>query len=157
MPYRNAEEQKAYHREYYRKNKERLAEYKKRWAKKNPEKRETYSARQRARYKADPEKYRAYFRNHRIKKQYDLTEAQYAALVVAQAGKCGICGKEPSGEWHGDRMLNVDHDHETGAVRGLLCNRCNRALGLIGDTVESAQQVVEYLRRGKNSPTTVGG
>jgi hypothetical protein len=145
MPYADKEKQAAYHREHYKKNKERIAAYRKKWREKNPDKAKDYSARQNARYKAEPEKYRAYFRNHRIKKQYDLSETEYAALVVKQSGRCGICGKEPSGEWHGDRMLNVDHNHETGAVRGLLCNQCNRALGLFGDNAERLAQAIRYL------------
>jgi hypothetical protein len=145
MPYSSKEKQTEYHRKYYAKNRERLKEYKRKWQQENPEKRVEYSRRQHARYEADPEKYRAYFRNRRIKREYDLTEAEYAAWVVKQGGRCGICGKEPSGQWHGDRMLNVDHDHETGAVRGLLCNRCNRALGLVGDTEEAVQKLMDYL------------
>jgi hypothetical protein len=120
-----------------------LSVYRSEWSKKN---RERIRDQQRARYAAEPEKYRQYFRNHRIERDYGLTEIQYAEWVQKQNGKCAICGKEPSGLWHGDRMLNVDHNHETGAVRGLLCNRCNRGLGLVGDTVESIGRVLAYLQ-----------
>lgn len=45
-------------------------------------------------------------------------------------------------------MLSIDHDHETGKVRGLLCNNCNRAIGLLGDSVSTLLDAVEYLRSG---------
>jgi hypothetical protein len=142
MPYADKDKQRAYHREYQQRPERK--KYKKDWTQKNQAK---ITAAQNARYKANPEKYREYFRNHRIKKTYNLTESQYAEWVVKQGGCCGICGKEPSGEWHGDRMLNVDHNHETGAVRGLLCNQCNRALGLFGDSAARLQEAINYLER----------
>ena len=142
MPYADKEKQREYSRKYQQRPERK--KYKKAWTEKN---RERITEAQRARYKADPEKYREYFRNHRIKKNYDLTEAEYAAKVIEQGGKCGICGKEPSGKWHGDRMLNVDHDHKPGAVRGLLCNQCNRALGLFGDSQERILEAVAYLEK----------
>lgn len=52
-----------------------------------------------------------------------VTDAEYAAMLERQGGGCAICGTTPK-----TRRLNVDHDHKTGAVRGLLCHRCNRAL-----------------------------
>lgn len=52
-----------------------------------------------------------------------VTDAEYAAMLARQGGGCAICGTTPK-----TRRLNVDHDHRTGAVRGLLCHRCNRAL-----------------------------
>ena len=54
-----------------------------------------------------------------------LTEDDYAALLAAQDGRCAICRRPPK---EGGRRLSVDHDHATGAVRGLLCFRCNRGL-----------------------------
>lgn len=52
-----------------------------------------------------------------------ITDADYFALLKAQGGHCAICPSTPK-----TRRLHVDHDHATGAVRGLLCHRCNRAL-----------------------------
>ena len=52
-----------------------------------------------------------------------LSDADYEALLTAQGGGCAICGNPPK-----TRRLDTDHDHKTGAVRGLLCHRCNRAL-----------------------------
>lgn len=56
-------------------------------------------------------------------KQLGVTDDAYARLLAAQGGGCAICGATPK-----TRRLHVDHDHRTGAVRGLLCHRCNRYL-----------------------------
>src|SRR5437867_13162633 len=52
-----------------------------------------------------------------------LSLAEYDALLAAQGGGCAICDRPPK-----TRRLDVDHDHRTGKVRGLLCHRCNRGL-----------------------------
>lgn len=72
--------------------------------------------------------------------KYGLTEKQYDDMHEAQSGRCSICGKEPE-----DRLC-VDHDHETGAVRGLLCRGCNAALGAFGDSIEMLEQALIYLK-----------
>lgn len=61
---------------------------------------------------------RAYFRY--VEKTYGITEAQYKEMFDAQDGRCAICGRKPV-----RRRLAVDHDHNTGKVRGLLCYTCN--------------------------------
>jgi hypothetical protein len=57
------------------------------------------------------------------RKGLGVTVEQYDAMLAAQGGGCAICGTKPK-----TRRLDVDHDHKTGRVRGLLCHRCNRAL-----------------------------
>lgn len=74
----------------------------------------------------------AYQRKHR----YGVSADDLAALVVACGNKCVICG----GEW-----TDVDHDHETGRVRGLLCRKCNLALGHLDDDPERVRRAAEYL------------
>lgn len=72
---------------------------------------------------------------------YGLSPEQWDALMMAQGGVCAICGRtNPSG-----RALHVDHDHVTGRVRGLLCVRCNVALGRFGDSAEMLIRAAEYL------------
>ena len=56
-------------------------------------------------------------------KALGVSDAEYARLLEAQGGHCALCPNTPK-----TRRLHVDHDHATGAVRGLLCHRCNRAL-----------------------------
>jgi hypothetical protein len=78
-----------------------------------------------------------------IKRKYGLSADKYAAMLNAQDHACAVCGR------HGEtyRKLCVDHDHETGVVRGLLCDRCNKALGLVKDEVILLTKLAEYLNR----------
>jgi len=64
-------------------------------------------------------------------------------LWVTCAGRCAACGSEPDSM----RALHLDHDHETGVVRGFLCNTCNVALGMVRDSPERLRQLAEYLER----------
>lgn len=65
------------------------------------------------------------FPGYRRKSVYGLSVAAFDAMVQRQGGKCAICMKQ--------RRLVVDHEHQTGVVRGLLCNSCNSALSLMDD------------------------
>jgi len=83
------------------------------------------------------------------KDRYGLTEPEYDMLHRDQSGVCCIC-KKPETVKHRNgsiRCLAVDHCHLTGMVRGLLCSRCNTALGLLGDDTERVERALEYLRR----------
>lgn len=68
------------------------------------------------------------------------TEADYAALHAAQDGKCAICGKR-------ETRFAVDHDHYTGAIRGLLCRNCNLGLGSFQDRPDALRRAISYLKR----------
>lgn len=78
--------------------------------------------------------------------RYGLTVDQYDALLEKQGGGCAICLKPMPEEGSGHLRLCVDHCHDTGEVRGLLCMRCNTALGALGDSLERLEIAVEYLR-----------
>ncbi len=69
---------------------------------------------------------------------YGLERQDYDAMLAAQANLCAICRT-------GSCKLVVDHDHATGKVRGLLCGRCNAALGFFRDDSESCQRAAGYL------------
>jgi hypothetical protein len=71
-------------------------------------------------------------------KKYKLTRADYDRMVAEQQGCCAICHSEPS-------ALVVDHDHATGAVRGLLCRNCNLGIGLLRDDLDLVYSAVQYL------------
>ena len=81
-------------------------------------------------------------RKSHLKRKYNLTVDQYNELLVSQNNCCAICKK------HKDtfnQALHVDHCHKTSKVRGLLCHKCNRAVGLIQDSYEVAISMSNYL------------
>lgn len=85
-------------------------------------------------------------RRHQLKHNYGITVEEYDELFEIQEGACAICGRTDNGvNQHGPMRLAVDHDHETGEVRGLLCNRCNTALGLLDDDPERLRIAARYL------------
>jgi hypothetical protein len=89
-------------------------------------------------YKANRARIRARQRWYRIEDTHGVTQEKYAEMLRAQDGKCAICRQEPKG------YLHVDHDHDTQAVRGLLCFRCNVQLGTVEKFSARAQA---YLRK----------
>ena len=78
-------------------------------------------------------------------KKYGLTEDQYYQMLEDQDGVCLICGKAPDLDSTRNTRLCVDHDHTTGKVRGLLCNTCNRVLGMVKDNTTTLHSMIEYL------------
>ena len=97
----------------------------------------------------NPERNQASQRNRNLLKRYGITLAEYQSLFEAQGCKCGICGvvenysghTGPRKEW----SFSVDHCHTTGKIRGLLCNDCNRALGLFKDDKELLKSAIVWL------------
>lgn len=79
---------------------------------------------------------------------YGLTVEEYESLLRQQGGVCAIC-RRPERSIRNGKLLRmpVDHDHETGAVRGILCHSCNRAIGFLGEDVAIVQETVAYLLR----------
>lgn len=84
-------------------------------------------------------------RKERLKYFYGLTPEQYDAMVAAQSGRCAICRTDTPGGRAGHWA--VDHDHATHRVRGLLCNGCNLALGLMRDNPTAMREAAAYLER----------
>lgn len=81
------------------------------------------------------------FRWYQLKYQYGITKEDYEELLEKQNGVCAICEQEDDG----DRPLAVDHCHETDAVRGLLCFRCNMAIGYFQDDPRRLEAAARYL------------
>ena len=90
--------------------------------------------------KANPEKRVQYWRNRQLKK-LGLSYSDYVALWNTQRGACAGCGAI-------NTKLVVDHDHKTNIARGLLCQNCNLALGLMRDNPDNIQRLQLYLLRG---------
>lgn len=77
-------------------------------------------------------------RDKYLRKKYDISLEQYNQMVKNQGGLCWICEQESD--------LVVDHDHDTGKVRGLLCNLCNTSLGGFKDSISSLEKAIKYLQ-----------
>ena len=73
-----------------------------------------------------------------------FTAIDYDRAYQVQQGCCGICGKHQSTL---SRKLFVDHDHNTGVFRGLLCRKCNVGMGNLGDSVDTVIRAVHYLQK----------
>ena len=84
-------------------------------------------------------------RAYHIKCTYGIAAEQYSEMHKAQKGVCAICGQPETRRLYNTTCsLSVDHDHETGKVRGLLCDKCNRGLGLL-TTAEILLNAADYL------------
>jgi hypothetical protein len=105
---------------------------------------ERYQANQQ-RYRDSGAKARSSRRSH-LKRTFGLTEADYERILAAQGGGCAICGRLPA-----SRNLHVDHDHDAGYVRGLLCFACNVAIGHLRDDPMIATKLLDYLERHRAS------
>lgn len=90
-----------------------------------------------------------YAREWQLKKKYDVDNMGFEVLWIAFKGRCGICNNElklsTSKRGQSLDVVTIDHDHKTGNLRGLLCNGCNKGLGLFKDKIEYLQKAKEYL------------
>lgn len=81
-----------------------------------------------------------------------MAPEDFDRLVEVHDNRCAICAHVPTGAaW--DRTLHVDHDHQTGEVRGLLCGNCNRGIGLLGDDPDVVFTAFTYLIGASSIPT----
>ena len=106
------------------------------WRDANPER---YAETQR-RYKSTID-YPAVMRAAHLKRKYGITPEDYERRLAQQGGGCAVCGRAPKA----GKSLHVDHDHETGYVRGLLCFKCNAALGQLDDDLERIERALTYV------------
>lgn len=81
-------------------------------------------------------------RRYNLKYNFGITPEDYEDMLTDQNGGCAICGVAST-----RRRLDIDHDHETGKVRGLLCEKCNRGLGFFKDNIETLKKVIKYLTK----------
>jgi hypothetical protein len=89
--------------------------------------------------KAHPEDNKKSSKNTKLKQAYGISLSDYQAMVEKQKGKCAICGDKVA--------LHVDHDHETGKVRELLCCHCNKGLSGFKDSPLLTEKGTRYLLR----------
>ncbi len=120
-----------------------LQEVKYAWKKKNPKKVLANQTRRRIGKKKKPEIWDAM--NHKARlARHKLTEAQFESIVISQQGHCALCPAIRSGRK--DHQLHIDHDHETGRVRGLLCAACNLMLGHFEKDLTWVEKAAKYLK-----------
>lgn len=93
--------------------------------------------------------FRKIVRNGYLKRTYGIDEDEYERLLALQDYGCAICQKKTDTVLgHGvNKMMAVDHNHQTGQIRGILCENCNRALGLFNDNKQSLQNAINYLNQ----------
>lgn len=96
--------------------------------------------------KSNPHQYDSVRRNRVLKREYGITIEDYNKMFAEQKGKCLICDTHQS---EVSRAFPVDHCHETGKVRGLLCHSCNGGLGLAKDSISILRGMIAYLERSK--------
>lgn len=111
--------------------------------------RECDNARQLKHRKVNPNTHRyskERLKGYQVKAAYGITYDEWLNLMNSRGWSCEICGREV--ETSG-RALAIDHDHSTGALRGVLCQRCNCAIGLLSDNEETLHNAIEYLQRSK--------
>lgn len=76
-----------------------------------------------------------------------ITREEYYDMFEKQKNKCGICDKEETRLFKGKlTRLCLDHDHNTGKIRGLLCHACNTAIGKFKDNIQLLQSAIQYLK-----------
>ena len=122
------------------------AERQKRWREKNPEKvkekHKKYAEKNRERCKEYYSKNKDKAFERYLKNTYQMSTEEYETSLKNQSEVCAICkSKCISG-----RKLAVDHNHDTGQIRGLLCCKCNRGLGNFNDNLDLLEQAVIYLK-----------
>jgi Autographiviridae endonuclease VII len=110
----------------------------KKWQQENSERLNAY----RREYRKRPERQRA-DRDGHLRRKFGIGIEEYERMFEAHGGVCAICGETRPEE----RTLHVDHDHETGAIRGLLCFRCNNAIGDFREEYELFLRAANYLDR----------
>lgn len=117
---RDLEKHKKSRRRWVENNRERHNEYHKQYRKKHSEKRKEIA------YRAN------------MKTRYGLSFEDYSKMFEEQDGKCGCCGD--------DEKLFVDHCHESGKIRGLICRFCNTGLGFAKDDIRRLELMIKYLK-----------
>ncbi len=135
----NKEKLRAAHATYKAANKEKKKAYNATYNAANKEKQKANSA---AYYAANKEKLKADKAIYNRLRRTGVTQEQYDGAYLKQKGVCVICsGVEASG-----RKLSADHCHKTGVFRGLLCMKCNTAIGKLNDDAVLVEKALNYLK-----------
>ena len=123
---------------YYRKNRKAILAKNRAWYRKNKKRRRAYNIKNQQTF--------------RLRNKYGLTVEQFEKMVLAQQGRCAICGNT----FKNSKDTHVDHNHATGRVRGLLCYRCNHGLGKFKDSEEALLAAAKYVRKYRKREERLG-
>jgi len=124
---------KTYFRKYYLNNREKIIKRSGEYSRKN---RDRVNLKRRERRKKYPE----LVTNSDLKRRFGIILDDYNQLLYKQESRCAICLIKQD-----NRRFSVDHDHKTGKIRGLLCNKCNLGLGNFRDSKTILEQAIKYL------------
>jgi hypothetical protein len=103
-----------------------------------------FKAREKARRETPEAKAKA--KAYQLYRNYGITWDERETMIASQGSVCAVCGSTAWGHYG----PLVDHDHDTGEVRGIVCHKCNIGIGLIGDNLRRAEAVVAYLKKPRN-------
>lgn len=126
------------------KNKEHRAAYLKEWKARNAEEVQSYNVAYLRDYAKQPRVKQARWERH-LRENYQLTPEQFNALWVKQNGQCAICEIHLMPKGRKLDAVTIDHNHDTGEVRGLLCRSCNHGIGHLKDDPKVLRKAAEYL------------
>jgi len=134
MTKESIEKRRKYVREWRIKNKDKLREQDREWKKKN---RQNIATLARIRYQKNSQK-----ELDRIRfKKYGITGEEFRTIVQKQNGRCPICSRTI------DKNLSVDHNHDTGKIRGIICNKCNLSIGNAESDPNRLRAMANYLEK----------
>jgi len=97
---------------------------------------------------ANPDRHRA----RHVKNRYGIGQVEYDEMVAEAAGLCPVCHEPPPSPL---KALDLDHDHATGAIRGLLCRGCNLALGGARDNPQILRDLADYVEAHRANPRVI--
>ena len=140
--YSQTTKEKKRKKEWRKNNRDKARESQYAWNRKNPSK--LRAIQQRHKMKSD---YKRIQRNYELMSKYGITVDDYEELIRSQNNKCKICMKSETT----NRSLAVDHCHKSGAVRALLCFRCNTSIGQFEDSPDLLRKAAEYLEHHDDS------
>lgn len=131
---------KSFNKTYRFKNRDKMNKNRKEWGINNRPKVNANVRKYRTKHIAyDKQRKESYW----LKWKYGITVDQKSKMIFDQNGRCGCCGELFENE---AKKIAVDHCHDTGTIRKILCNKCNFAIGLIDESVEKAQKILEYIK-----------
>ena len=139
---KNRQERISYARSYYETNKDKVSKQSK---KRYEEVKELQSKKYKEFRKQNPDFIKERDKGYYLKKKYGITTQQLAEMWTSQNGKCGNMGCLEA-LVRGKAGFAVDHCHQTGKIRGLLCMKCNVSLGNVKDSITRLFGLIKYLK-----------